>query len=94
MEPRDPGMGDPRLDELQRRLERLEERGGQRQPGPRLIPDETRRHLQAAGREQLLAVRSLLDHWIDRLAGQVEPTDDTGTDPRQERQDHQRIPIE
>jgi hypothetical protein len=94
MESRDLGMGDPRLEELQRRLERLEERAAPRQPGPRLIPDETRRHLQAAGREQLLAVRSLLDHWIDRLAGQVEPADDSGTDRRLERQDHQRIPIE
>ena len=32
-----------------------------------IVPAETRRHLRAAGRENLLAVRSLLDYWIARL---------------------------
>ena len=33
-----------------------------------VLPDETRRHMRAAWREQLLAVRSILDHWIERQA--------------------------
>lgn len=53
-----------RLDETER-LRRLETRplGLVR----RLVPVETRQHLRAARREQLLAARSLLDHWIERL---------------------------
>lgn len=33
-----------------------------------VFPDETRQHMKAAGREQLLAARSYLDHWIAKLA--------------------------
>ncbi len=32
-----------------------------------LVPLEARNHLRAARREELLAARSLLDHWIERL---------------------------
>lgn len=32
-----------------------------------VFPDETRRHMKAAGREQLLAARSYLDHWIAKM---------------------------
>jgi len=32
-----------------------------------LVPVEARQHLRAARREELLAARSLLDHWIERL---------------------------
>jgi hypothetical protein len=32
-----------------------------------LVPVEARNHLRAARREELLAARSLLDHWIERL---------------------------
>jgi hypothetical protein len=32
-----------------------------------VFPDETRRHMKAAGREQLLAARAYLDHWIAKL---------------------------
>jgi type II secretory pathway component PulJ len=32
-----------------------------------VFPDETRRHMKAAGREQLLAARSYLDHWISKM---------------------------
>jgi hypothetical protein len=37
-----------------------------------VVPPETRQHLRAAGREQLLAVRSLLDYWIGRLRDEPE----------------------
>jgi hypothetical protein len=32
-----------------------------------LFPDEARKHLKAAGREQLLAARAYLDHWISKM---------------------------
>jgi BMFP domain-containing protein YqiC len=32
-----------------------------------VFPEETRRHMKAAGREQLMAARSYLDHWIAKL---------------------------
>ncbi|MEO8510297.1 MAG: hypothetical protein ABI534_03555 [Chloroflexota bacterium] len=32
-----------------------------------LLPDETRRHMRAATREQLLAARSYIDHWLARM---------------------------
>jgi hypothetical protein len=32
-----------------------------------IFPSETRSHMKAAGREQLLAARSYLDHWIARM---------------------------
>ena len=32
-----------------------------------LFPDEARKHLKVAGREQLLAARVYLDRWIARL---------------------------
>jgi len=65
-----------RIKELEARLARLE------RPADRIgdqiesvirtvVPDETRGHMRAAWREQLMALRSLLDHWIesDRLDG-------------------------
>ena len=32
-----------------------------------VFPAQTRTHMKAAGREQLLAARSYLDHWIGKL---------------------------
>jgi BMFP domain-containing protein YqiC len=32
-----------------------------------VFPAQTRTHMRAAGREQLLAARSYLDHWITKL---------------------------
>ena len=32
-----------------------------------VFPAQTRTHMRAAGREQLLAARSYLDHWIEKL---------------------------
>jgi len=32
-----------------------------------VFPDETRKHMKAAGREQLLAARTYLDHWIRKM---------------------------
>lgn len=67
---------DARLEQLERRVEQMEDRRGMsersRSAMNSVVPPETRRHLRAAGREQLLAVRSLLDHWIGRLGDEPE----------------------
>jgi hypothetical protein len=60
-----------RIGDLERRL-----RGGDRRASMEtafwalmrdLFPQETRKHMKAAGREQLMAARSYLDHWITKL---------------------------
>ena len=38
-----------------------------------VFPEETRRHMKAAGREQLMAARTYLDHWIAKLDAKGEP---------------------
>jgi BMFP domain-containing protein YqiC len=63
--------------ELEQRIADLEKRiaGLQAEATPggvfalmdQLFPPETRQHLRAARKEQLLAFRSLLDKWIARL---------------------------
>ena len=69
-------MDDDRLARLEQRLDDLDRRSNSmeramdrsRAAVDTMIPRETRRHLRAAGREQLLAVRSLIDFWAARLA--------------------------
>jgi hypothetical protein len=74
-------MDDKRIEQLERRIDELEERRSSversRQAMNSVVPPETREHLRAAGREQLLAVRSLLDHWIGRLRDESEKTEST-----------------
>lgn len=81
-------MDDSRLDKLERRLDELDQRSGamerameRAREGSRaamnsVLPSQTRQHLKNAGREHMLAVRSLLDYWVDRLGDQAEK--DTG----------------
>ena len=76
-------MDDERMARLERRLEELDRRNTaleramdrSRAAMDTMIPHETRKHLKAAGREQLLAMRSLLDYWVDRLADKPEKAD-------------------
>jgi DNA-binding transcriptional MerR regulator len=73
------GEREERLDELEERIEQLEERRStvarSRSTMSSLVPPDARRHLRAAGREQLLAARSLLDHWIGRLRDEPEKSE-------------------
>jgi len=75
-DPRTAGLED-RIADLERRL-----RGGERRESMEtafwalmhnVFPDETRKHMKAAGREQLLAARSYLDHWIAKLETTAAP---------------------
>ncbi len=58
-----------RMEELETRLRELE--AGSRRPVStfmeRIVPPEATRHFRAAGREQLLGMRALVDHWIARM---------------------------
>ena len=60
-----------RIAELERRLPRGEPRESMETAFwalmRNLFPSETRKHMKAAGREQLLAARSYLDHWIRKM---------------------------
>jgi hypothetical protein len=62
---------DERLAELESRLARLEGTPGLRERGrglmSKVMPPEAGEHFRNAGREQLLGVRSIVDHWIARL---------------------------
>lgn len=66
--------GNPAADpmaELEARLARLERAPGLRERGKtmmdRVMPPEASEHFRNAGREHLLGVRSIVDHWIQRL---------------------------
>jgi hypothetical protein len=62
---------DARMAELERRLAQLEGEPGLRDRGRRMVdrvvPPEASRHFRNAGREQLLGIRSIVDHWINRI---------------------------
>jgi hypothetical protein len=62
---------DTRLAELERRLAQLEGEPTLRERGRRMmdrvVPPEASRHFRNAGREQLLGIRSIVDHWINRI---------------------------
>ena len=72
-------MDEERLSRLEQRLEELDQRSSSmeramdramdrsRAAMDTMVPAETRRHVKAAWRENLLAVRSLIDFWADRL---------------------------
>jgi hypothetical protein len=65
-----------RIGDLERRLHASASGSGGRREGIEtafwaimrdLFPQETRKHMKAAGREQLMAARSYLDHWIRKM---------------------------
>jgi hypothetical protein len=62
---------DARMAELERRLAELEGAPSLRDRGrkmmDRVMPPEASRHFRNAGREQLLGIRSIVDHWINRI---------------------------
>lgn len=80
-------MDDDRLARLEQRLEDLDRRNTSleramdkamdrsRAAMDTLMPSETRRHMRAAWRENLLAARSLIDFWADRLADDSDKRD-------------------
>ena len=96
-------MDDSRLERLERRLDELDQRSStmermletmldrSRQAADMIVPHQTRNHLRAAGRENLLAVRSLLDFWATKLA---ESGDDADKDGSADQPTRENIPID
>ena len=66
-----PSVGDDPVPSLEARLGRLEARMNLRERGRDLMdtvmPPEASRHFRNAGREHLLGIRSMVDHWIGRI---------------------------
>ena len=60
-----------RLAQLEERLAKLEARESEAASIEtlitQLVPSDVRAHLRAARKEQLLAARAMLDHWIARV---------------------------
>jgi hypothetical protein len=91
---------EPTAAELERRIADLERRTPRRmmQEGRsgveeafwavmhNVFPEEARKHLKSAGREQLLAARVYLDRWIERLDDEKGETD--------ARRPHEKIEVE
>lgn len=65
-----------RIRDLEDKLLRMEKRDADKIDAMirTVLPDETRAHMRNSFREQLLAVRSILDHLIDR-SGDAPSTD-------------------
>ena len=81
-----------RIAELERRVPRPSDEGGRSGFETAfwamlhtIFPDEARKHLKVAGREQLLAARVYLDRWIARLDEQEAEKND---------RPHEKIDIE
>lgn len=59
-----------RIAELEARVREMEKREREESPVKKvlreLMPAEAREHMRAARKEQLLAMRAFLDHWIDK----------------------------
>lgn len=95
-------MEDSRLERIEQRMDDLDKRSSameramdramdrSRTAMAVVLPGETRRHMRAAWREQLLAVRSMIDFWADRLGDDL-AGDDEDAKPERGRQN---IPIE
>lgn len=85
------GADSGRINDLERRLGMVEVRQGalerSREVMKMVVPVETRRHMRAAWRENLLAMRSVLDAWIDRL-------DENKADAADDDDGRELIPIE
>jgi len=72
-------MDDGRLDAIERRMEELDKRESamertmdkamQRSKAAMnvIVPNESRNHVKASLRHDLLAVKSMLEHWAERL---------------------------
>jgi hypothetical protein len=60
-----------RIQELESRLQRMEHErtvtGRSRGLMDRIVPPEATGHFRAASKEQLMGLRVLVDHWIQRL---------------------------
>lgn len=83
-------MDDGRLEKIERRMDELDQRESamertmdkalarSRAAMGAIVPGETRRHMRASWRHNLLAVRSMIDHWAERLNDETDHDADAG----------------
>ena len=95
-------MDEERLSRLEQKLDELDQRSSSleramdramdrsRAAMDTMVPAETRRHVRAAWRENLLAVRSLIDFWADKL----DERKGAGSDQSATGNGRENIPIE
>ncbi|MEO6351367.1 MAG: hypothetical protein ABIP53_12015 [Candidatus Limnocylindrales bacterium] len=86
-------MDDERLARLEQRLDELDQRSTSmertmdramdksRAAMNTIVPHDARKHMRAAWRENLLAVRSLIDFWANRM--DERPEDESASNGRQ-----------
>lgn len=72
-------MDDHRLEQIERRMEDLDKRESAMEKAMDqalarsraamgvIVPAETRKHVRASWRHNLLALRSMIDHWAEQL---------------------------
>ena len=99
-------MDDGRLDQIERKVADLDQRASSMERAMDtvmersraamgvMVPAEARQHMRAAWRENLLAARSMLDHWAQRLDDGTTKTDAaSGSSPVRE-SGRENIPID
>ena len=98
-------MEDGRLERIERRMEDLDRRESaleramdgamtrSRAAMGAIVPDEARSHMRASWRHNLLAVRSMIDHWAEQLNdGRDDDSNDGGAGSAN--QGRENIPID
>jgi hypothetical protein len=95
-------MDEERLSRLEQKLDELDQRSSSlertmdramdrsRAAMDSMVPADTRRHIRAAWRENLLAVRSLIDFWADKL----EDRQSSGSEASATTNGRENIPID
>ena len=80
-------MDDARLERIERRMDELDQRSTalertmdramdrSRAAMNSVVPPDARHHMRAAWRENLLAARSFIDYWADRLSDEPDKTE-------------------
>jgi len=99
-------MDDGRLDQIERKVADLDQRASSMERAMDtvmarsraamgvMVPAETRKHLRAAWRENLLAARSMLDHWAKHLDDGSAATDAAGDASSAREGGRENIPID
>jgi hypothetical protein len=100
-------MDDGRLEQIERRMEQLDQRESAMEKAMDvakarsraamgvIIPDEARKHMRASWRHNLLALRSMLDHWAERLNDGTDDDDANGASGSAARDNgRENIPID
>jgi len=99
-------MDDGRMERIERRVDDLDQRASSMERAMEtvmersraamgvMVPAETRQHLRAAWRENLLAMRSMLDHWAERLEEDSKSSSSGGASDTARDSGRENIPID